>query len=301
MEVVFSSGPSTIVRRTMSTSSPPPASLRPREHGAYAMLTFPVVSGLVVGGVSVAGLSFALLAVAGFLAHESALVVLGQRGERVRSAAASAAWRRLGRLALVAVLGGAAFALAAPEAAWRWAVPAAALGTVVAGLLLLGGTKTLPGELLVATAFASLHAVVAASGGAGGAAVGAGVAVWAGSFALATLSVHALKVRFRTKGTGAGSGTGARKGRSPGRWLVAASPAAAGATLLLPAGAALAGWSPYGISLALLAVALVPKAALVLAVTALDVHPRHLKRVGWSMVAADLVTLVVLVLASATV
>lgn len=292
---------------TPTASSPQPASpdassapLRPREHGAYAMLTFPVVSGLVLGGLSVAGVSFALLAVAGFLAHESAVVVLGQRGERVRSAAASAAWRRLGRLAVVAGLVGALFAVTAPGAAWSWAVPAAALGTAVAGLLLLGGTKTLPGELLVATAFASLHGVVAASGGAGGGAAGAGVAVWAGSFALATLSVHALKVRFRTKGSGAGSGKGARKGRSPGRWLVVASPAAAGGALLLPAAAVLAGWSPYGIPLGLLALALVPKAALVLAVTVLDVHPRHLKRVGWSMVAADVVTLVVLVLVTAT-
>lgn len=295
------SAPATPTASAASPTSPiSPAPLRPREHGAYAMLTFPVVSGLIVGGLSVAGVSFALLAVAGFLAHESALVVLGQRGERIRSAAASAAWRRLGRLALVALVAGLLFAVTASGAAWRWAVPAAALGTVVAGLLLLGGTKSLPGEVLVATAFASLHAVVAASGGAGSAAAAAGVAVWAGSFALATLSVHALKARFKRKGSRTGLEEGPRKGRSAGTWLVVASPAAAASALVLPAAAAFAGWSAQGIHLGLLALALVPKAALVLAVTVLDVHPRHLKRVGWSMVSADVVTLVVLVLVTAT-
>lgn len=251
------------------------------------MLTFPVVSGMVVGGISVAGVSFALLAVAGFLAHESALVVLGQRGERIRSAAASAAWRRLGSLALVALAAGLLFAVTAPGAAWRWAVPSAALGTAVAGLLLLGGTKSLPGEVLVATAFASLHAVVAASGGAGSVAAAAGVAVWAGSFALATLSVHALKARFKRKG----SGKGLRQAGGAGQWLVAAAPLAAGVALLVPVAAFLAEWSWSGRPVAPLAVALVPKALLVVAVAALDVHPRHLKRVGWSMVAADMVTL----------
>ena len=80
-----------------------------------------------------------------------------------------------------------------------------------------------------------------------------------------------------------------------------ASPAAAASALVLPVAAALAGWSAHGIHLGLLALALVPKAALVLAVTVLDVHPRHLKRVGWSMVAADVVTLVVLAVVTATV
>jgi len=51
--------------------------LRPREHGAYAMLAFPATSGLVLGGASWAGAAFIGMALAGFLAHESVLVVLG--------------------------------------------------------------------------------------------------------------------------------------------------------------------------------------------------------------------------------
>lgn len=276
----------------------PAASLRPREHGAYAMLTFPVVSGLVVGGLSVAGVAFALLAVAGFLAHESALVLLGQRGARVRGAAASAAWRRLGILALAAAAAGVAFVATAPPAAWRWAVPSGALGASVAGLLLLGGTKSLPAELLVATAFATLHGVVAASAGADPAAAGLGVAVWVASFALATLSVHALKARFKRKGRGQGAAGGA--GPVPGAWLVWGAPAAAAGALLVAASAPWAGWSVGGVPLGAPSAALVPKALLVLAVAVLDVHPRHLKRVGWSMVLADLVTLVAVAVVVAT-
>ncbi|RJQ40810.1 MAG: hypothetical protein C4555_00960 [Dehalococcoidia bacterium] len=59
--------------------------LRPREHGAYAMLAFPATSGLVLGGASWAGAAFIGMALAGFLAHESVLVVLGARGARVQA------------------------------------------------------------------------------------------------------------------------------------------------------------------------------------------------------------------------
>lgn len=278
--------------QVMHTSAPRPApnaSLRPREHGAYAMLAFPVASGLLVGGVSLAGLSFAVLAGAGFLAHEAALVVLGRRGARVRDAAAGAAWRRLRLLALVALAAGGAFALTAPGAAWRWAILSGALGAAVVGLLLLGRTRSLTAELLVATAFATLHGVLAASAGADAAAAALGVAVWVAAFALATLSVHALKARF--KRTGRGPAAGGAAGTVPGGWLVWAAPAAAGCALLAAVSAPWAGWSVGGVPLAPPSAALAPKAVLVLAVAGLKVHPRHLKRVGWSMVVADVGTL----------
>lgn len=254
--------------------------LRPREHGAYAMLAFPVASGLFVGGVSVAGVAFALLAAAGFLAHEAALVVLGRRGERVRTAADAAARRRLAVLGGAALAFGLVFVVWAPTSALAWAVPPVLLGGSVMGLVLAGGTKSLGGELLVACAFAAVHGPVALSGlgGEGGAEpVWVPVVVWAASFGLATLAVHALKARFRAKAWTA---------------VAVAAPAAATAALAV-SGLALAA----GQALVPAACALIPKALLVLAVAALDVHPRHLKRVGWSLVAADTVTLVVLALA----
>ncbi|NJD19960.1 MAG: hypothetical protein FIA95_11860, partial [Gemmatimonadetes bacterium] len=180
----------------------PTTHLRPREHGAYAMLAFPVLSGFAVGGVSAAGAAITHLAVSGFLAHAAALVVLGRRGERVRSAAAAAALRRLAVLGTAALASGVVFIAGAPQRALAWAVPPAVLGASVMGLVLGGGTKTLAGELLVAAAFASVHAPIVVAGAqarATAAPVLAPVVVWAASFALATLSVHALKARFRVK------------------------------------------------------------------------------------------------------
>lgn len=74
-------------------------------------------------------------------------------------------------------------------------MPATLLGASVMGLVLSAGTKSLRGEFLVAAAFASVHGPVAASGAAGANGDhGAGPA-----FALATLSVHALKARFQAR------------------------------------------------------------------------------------------------------
>lgn len=249
--------------------------LHPREHGAYAMLAFPLVSGLVMGGPSWAGVAFGLLAVAGFLAHESVLVVLGRRGERIRSAQALHARARLLRLGAAVLMGGTVFGLTAPSVAWPPTLVTGVLATSVGALLLAGKTKTLPGELLVGATFASVHGVVAAAGGASPRAVWLPMVAWALSFAVATLAVHALKFRF--------------KGRGPGRWTVPVVPVLAGALVALAAVALVAGHPMGGV-----AAALVPKGVVVLSVAVLSVHPRHMKRVGWSFVAADGLTLVIL-------
>ena len=137
--------------------SPPTPDLRPREHGAYAMLAFPVASGLAVGGLSVAGLAFAFLAVAGFLSHEAALVVMGRRGERVRSSADAAARGRLAALGAVALASGVLFVVTAPGSALAWALPPALLGAAVLALVWAGATKSLAGELLVAAEIGRAH------------------------------------------------------------------------------------------------------------------------------------------------
>ena len=58
--------------------------LLPREHGAYGQLSLPLVTALSVAGPSIAGLLVAVSAVAAFVAHEPASVLLGLRGARVR-------------------------------------------------------------------------------------------------------------------------------------------------------------------------------------------------------------------------
>ena len=59
-------------------------SLWPKEHGAYGQITFPLIAAFAVAGVSVGGLLIATATIAGFLAHEPALVVLGLRGSRAK-------------------------------------------------------------------------------------------------------------------------------------------------------------------------------------------------------------------------
>lgn len=251
--------------------------LRPREHGAYAMLVFPIASGLALGGLSWAGVAFAALAVTGFLAHESILVVRGARGERIRSGAAAHARRRLLGLGLLAAVAAGTFAATASSSAWRAALLSGSLAVVVGVLLLARRTKSLPGELLVATTFSSVHAVLAAAGGATTGLTFLPVLAWVACFTLATLSVHALKYRFRRRG--------------PGRWTVAASPVLAGIVVVLGGVGVAFRHHPVGA----VAASVLPKALAVVVLSVLSANPRHLKRVGWTFVVADTLTLAGLV------
>jgi hypothetical protein len=99
--------------------------------------------------------------------------------------------------------------------------------------------------------------------------------VWLLTYWTATLTVHAIKARVKPE-------LGAP-------WTLWAAPALATLVLLAGLGAAVAG--PVAV---LAGVAVVPGALLALAVAALRVHPRRLKRVGWSLAAANVVTLVLL-------
>ena len=79
------------------TKNQPAAKLKPKEHGAYAILGIPIVTALLVAGPQVAGVCVAIAAVAGFLAHEPMLVAVGHRGARAQRAT-PAARRRLALL-----------------------------------------------------------------------------------------------------------------------------------------------------------------------------------------------------------
>lgn len=53
--------------------------LFPKEHGAYGQITFPLIAAFAVAGASLSGVLVATAVIAGFLAHEPGLVILGQR------------------------------------------------------------------------------------------------------------------------------------------------------------------------------------------------------------------------------
>ena len=64
--------------------SPVTVDLKPKEHGAYAILIIPIATSLAISGVSVTGGAVAIASLAGFFAHEPLLVVLGRRGLRAK-------------------------------------------------------------------------------------------------------------------------------------------------------------------------------------------------------------------------
>lgn len=247
--------------------------LWPKEHGAYAQLAFPLASGLAIGGVGAAGAGIATAAVALFLAAEPAEVLVGARGGRARDALAGPAARQLATLGIVAAVAGIAALVAAPSEARLAALVPAGLGAVLGALLLAKRVKTLGGELVAVAAFASLHVPLAAAGGTHGVRLWGPAAAWLAVFAAATFAVHALKARH--------------KGRDAG--LVRAAVAVAGLIVAASLAVGLAGGAAR-----MLGWAALPPAAAALWAAARRVHPRHLKRVGWSLVAANLVALVLM-------
>lgn len=238
------------------------------------MVAFPVLSGLSLGGWSLGGLAFAALVAASFLAYESAILLLGVRGPRLRRSLGPRARASLSWLVPVGLAAGAGFLLTAPSGALAMAGVPAALGLAVAAMVAFRTVKTLPGEVLVGAAFASVHLPVAAAGGAVGTALWAPAAVWLVAFVLATLTVHSLKVRSRRRG--------------PGRWTVPVTRILAAVTIAIGAGAAL------GEPSLRFAAAVIPLALVLMGLSLVPVSTRHLRRIGWTLVGADLATLMLL-------
>ncbi len=123
------------------------ASLKPKEHGAYAILGIPIVSSLIVTGPTIVGLCVACASVAGFLAHEPLLVAIGHRGGRAQRGTPGA-WKRLTILLLLSVAcGSLALTLGSPRV--RLSLMACGMLAVVSfTLALIGKHKTVFGQLL---------------------------------------------------------------------------------------------------------------------------------------------------------
>ncbi len=220
----------------------------------------------------------AAAAVAGFLAYEPLLVVLGGRGARARKEDGARARRRLALLAgLAAVLGIGAIAVAPAAARWALAVPA--LPLLMMGVLLARGRATRPaGALVAAVALSSVSVPVVAFGGAGRmTALLLGI-VWGVGLASYTLAVRAVLDQGR------------RRSAPPGRLL---------STVLilgawgLVASAGWTGWLPWTAP-----IVLAPLAALSVVTLIVFPRPRRVAVLGWAAVAGSVVTAVLLVVLS---
>lgn len=247
-----------------------PGSLAPKEHGAYGQLALPLVAALASVRPGLASALAAAAAATAFVAHEPLLVLLGHRGPRAKRELGGRARARLWLLvpASLAALAG-ALALGGAAALVAFA-PAAALALAFAPLVLKNREKSLAGELLAAAALTGAALPVAVlGGGAPGASLGAWGA-WALGFGASTVAVRATIATHKAH-------------REPFAWSTLALFTVATAGL--------------GLALEPRVLAAAPLVALSWAVMWKRPHPRHLKRVGWSIVAASLVTLAALVIA----
>jgi len=253
-------------------------SLLPKEHGAYAELAFPLITGLALAVPSLAALALGGAAVLLFLLNEPVAVLLGARGKRLKDQLGDRATNR------AAFLLGGATGLGL-MGLWKggadlWpelAYPMAA-GALLVPLVLRGQQKSLFGEFVVVTAFSTLLLPLAAASGAESERAIHAAAVWWISFALGTLEVHAIKARL--------------KDTAKSQWTRWGSPLASGVVV---AGAIFLALGQGGRpALAGPAAALLPPALAIFILSLIRVHPKRLKRVGWSLVAANSLALILL-------
>jgi hypothetical protein len=250
----------------------------PKEHGAYGQIAFPLVTSLIVVGWSAGPLLTTVAVVALFLAHEPLVVLLGQRGSRVRDLRAARAWVALhAALAVATAAGILAIDSTPPELRWTFLVPIVpAIATFSSTVR--GREKGAAGEIWAALASAAGAFAVCAAGGRP--MTGAAIALaFAMLFVVSTLAVRVVILRTRAGGdvraaratrmaTFAAVATGAvialaavSVGGLPGGEVIASAP-----------GIAFAGW-----------LAMRPPAA------------KKLKKVGWTLVAMSALTSVLLI------
>lgn len=248
--------------------------LIPHEHGAWGQLLLPLATGLMLGQPWPAAALLALAVLLAFVAHEPLLVLLGHRGARTRAEDGPRARRWLAALGAGAAAAGILGLALAPTAARLAAGVPAALAGAVAALVRARREKTVVGEVTVAAALASAAGVVALAGGAAVVAAAGATAAWVIAYAAATLGVHVILVRARTKGA-----------RDPG--------AAHAVGVVLLAGVAV-GLHLAGLPAALL-LAVAPALVVAAAVSVVRISPRRLRTLGWALVAASLAAMAVLV------
>lgn len=123
------------------------AQLKPKEHGAYAILAIPIGATLAATGFTLVSACIATAAIAGFLAHEPLLVALGHRGARVQRSHPTALRRLASLLAITLIAGMTALVLG--ETPVRLALVTCVLLAVISfSIAVAGHHRTLPGQLL---------------------------------------------------------------------------------------------------------------------------------------------------------
>jgi hypothetical protein len=252
-------------------------SMLPREHGAYAQLGFPLVTALALGRPGPAALLLVVAIAAVFLLHEPLMILTGGRGGRAKRETGETARRRAAVLAAIALAAGGAGLWLAPAAARATALIPLVFAGLLAPLIFSRNEKTALGELLVAWSLSTTMIPVAVAAGVGPGAAMAAAAVWAIAFSLSTVTVRAIIARAKKRQP---------TGMTPVLAPVLCAAVIAGALFLatrddFPTAAA---------------IAVVPTALVALVFGVLGLHPRNLRRMGWSLVASNLAVLAALLI-----
>lgn len=174
--------------------------LLPKEHGAYGQMLFPLVTAVIVAGPHPASLLMAAAVIAGFLAHEPFMLLLGFRGVRAKREGQRDAASGLAIFGVLLVVTGVSAIVLMPGAS-RWSI---ALPLVPAFFLLIeaasGREKAWPAEVAVAVAFPLTSIPICMAAGAPFGIGAAIAAVFVVNFVLATLGVRVVILRVRAGG-----------------------------------------------------------------------------------------------------
>ena len=253
----------------------------PREHGAYAELLFPIVTVFLGGLPTTSTLLLAIGAIAAFLANEPLLVLVGQRGTRMKREEGGRAQRALLVFLMFALAAGIAGLALAPRPAQFAVVLPLLLGATLIMLAIQGLERSMFGEGLAAATLSSVAVPLGLSAGLDLRVALAVALIWALTALLGTSIVRLTVARTKAK-----TEHELRNVRIKRSALILVCIA------LIAIGVA----APFGsrVGLWVLAAA-VPVALVVLAMAALQPTARRLRLMGWSLVAANLLSLIAVV------
>jgi len=253
----------------------------PREHGAYAELLFPIVSVLLGGAPTTSTWLLAIGAVGAFLANEPLLVLFGQRGTRMQREESDRAKRALLVFSLVALGAGIAGLVLAPTQVQYTIVVPLLLGVTLVMLAIQGLERSMFGEGLAAATLSSIAIPLGLSAGLGRTVTLSVAILWLTTSLLGTAAVRLTVARTKAK-----TDEDLRRVAFKRGILILVS------SLAILVG--VVGLSGSRDGLSILAAAM-PVALVVLAVAALRPTARRLRLMGWSLVAANLCSLIAVV------
>ena len=245
-------------------------SLWPREHGAYAQVLFPLITVVLVGGLTWSALLLGVSIGLAFLANEPLLIIAGHRGPRVSRDLGKAARMRGAQLVGASALTGATSLVMAPEPTALAVLPLLVAAGCVVALAVAKREKTWYGEALVALTLSYSAVPVGLAGGIELRSALAVAAVWTLNFWFGLATVHALLRRAK---------------RHDPRLAIAVVAVGSGVALLA---------TSAGLSGIALGFAILPSAVAGAALTLSNFSPKKLRTVGWTLVGAHFLTAAVL-------